>query len=62
MEQKVMTVGNSLGVTVPATFVKAVGIKAGDKVKVETVLETGQVIYSFQGAKQLSLNSLPQES
>ena len=61
MEQKVMTVGNSLGVTVPATFVKAVGIKAGDKVKVETVLETGQVIYSFQGAKQLSLNPLIHE-
>lgn len=54
-----MTVGNSLGVTVPSSFVKAVGIKAKDKVKVKTVLETGQVIYSFQGAKQLSLNSLP---
>lgn len=61
MEQKVMTVGNSLGVTVPSSFVKAVGIKAGDKVKVKTVLETGQVTYSFKGAKQLSLNSLPPE-
>ncbi len=58
MKQKVMKVGNSVGVTVPAKFVKAVGIRAGDTVKVKTVLETGQIIYTFKGAKQLSLNSL----
>jgi len=58
MKQKVMKVGNSVGVTVPAKFVKSVGIRVGDNVKVKTVLETGQVIYTFKGAKQLSLNSL----
>jgi len=58
MQQKVMKVGNSVGVTVPAKFVKSVGIRVGDNVKVKTVLETGQVIYTFKGAKQLSLSSL----
>ena len=54
-----MRVGNSLGVTVPAKFVKAVGVKVGDQVKVKTKLDTGQIIYTFKGAKQLSLtNSL----
>lgn len=52
-----MKVGNSVGVTVPAKFVKSVGIKVGDTVKVKTVLETGQVIYTFKGAKQLALGS-----
>jgi antitoxin component of MazEF toxin-antitoxin module len=55
MTQKVMKVGNSLGVTIPSKFVKAVGIKPGDNVKVKLVLENNQVIYSFKGAKQLSL-------
>jgi len=59
MKQKIMRVGNSLGVTVPAKFVKAVGVKVGDQVKVKTKLDTGQIIYTFKGAKQLSLtNSL----
>jgi len=53
-----MRVGNSVGITVPAKFVKSVGIKVGDTVKVKTILETGQVIYTFKGAKQLSLSSL----
>ncbi|MFC1627138.1 AbrB/MazE/SpoVT family DNA-binding domain-containing protein [Patescibacteria group bacterium] len=57
MKQKVMKVGNSLGVTVPARFVKSVGVKSGDQVKVKTVLETGQIVYTFKGAKQLSLTS-----
>jgi len=56
-----MRVGNSIGVTVPSQFVKAVGVRVGDYVKVKTILETGQVIYTFQGAKQLSLNSLPKQ-
>lgn len=61
MDQKVMRVGNSVGVTVPSRFVKAVGVRVGDYVKVKTILETGQVIYTFRGAKQLSLNSLPKQ-
>lgn len=62
MSQKVMRIGNSIGVTVPSQFVKAVGVKVGDTVKVKTILETGQVIYIFQGAKQLSLNQFSPQS
>lgn len=57
MQQKIMKVGNSIGVTVPAKFVKAVGVKVGESVSVKIVLETGQVIYTFKGAKQLSLTN-----
>ncbi len=57
MKQKVMKVGNSIGVTVPSKFAKSVGIKIGDNVKVKTKLDSGQVIYTFKGAKQLSLES-----
>jgi len=61
MKQKVMKVGNSIGVTVPSKFVKSVGVRIGDNVKVKTRLDSGQVIYTFKGAKQLSLNSLQKE-
>lgn len=57
MAQKIMKVGNSIGVTVPAKFVKAVGVRVGDEVKVQTLLDSGQVIYTFKGAKQLSLSN-----
>jgi antitoxin component of MazEF toxin-antitoxin module len=57
MKQQVMKVGNSIGVTIPSKFVKSVGVKTGDQVKVKTILETGQVIYTFKGAKQLSIES-----
>lgn len=50
-----MKVGNSIGVTVPSKFIKSVGVKIGDNVKVKIKLSTGQVIYTFKGAKQLSL-------
>ena len=63
MKQKIMKVGNSVGVTVPSSFVKAVGVKIGDHVRVKTNLETGQVIYIFKGAQQLSLdNQLKKEA
>lgn len=58
MQKQVMKVGNSIGVTVPAKFVKAVGVKVGDQVNVKINLESGTVSYLFKGAKQLSLNSL----
>lgn len=54
-KQKVMQIGNSIGVTVPSKFIKAVGIHMGDNVKVQTKLSTGQVIYTFKGVKQLSI-------
>jgi hypothetical protein len=36
--------------------VKAVGVKAGRRVVVKTDLTTGQVTYTFSGAKQLPLS------
>lgn len=54
-QQKVIKTGNSTAVTVPADFVKKVGIKIGDTVEVETRLETGQAVYTFSGVRQLAL-------
>lgn len=58
MIQKVIRTGNSLGVTIPSDFVKSVGIRAGDAVKVETEADKGVIVYSFSGAKQLPLSEL----
>lgn len=55
-KQKIIRTGNSLAVTIPAPFVHAVGIKAGQEVEVKVDPETGQVIYTFSGAKQLPLS------
>jgi len=55
-KQKIIRTGNSLAVTIPAEFVKSVGIKAGDGVRVTLEPEKGRIIYSFSGAKQLSLS------
>lgn len=55
MAQKVIRTGNSLALTIPAEFVRDVGIRAGDPVKVKTEAEKGRIIYHFQGAKQLPL-------
>ena len=54
MMQKIMRVGNSLGVTIPSDFVKSVGIRAGDTVKVKKRCEKGEVLYQFSGIKQLA--------
>lgn len=55
-KQKIIKTGNSLAVTIPAPFVHAVGIKAGQEVEVKVEPETGQVIYTFSGTKQLPLS------
>ncbi|HUS59981.1 MAG TPA: AbrB/MazE/SpoVT family DNA-binding domain-containing protein [Nevskiaceae bacterium] len=55
-KQKIIKTGNSLAVTIPSEFVKAVGVKAGRQVQVTTQSETGQVIYTFSGTKQLLLS------
>jgi len=55
-KQKVIKTGNSLTVTIPSDFVKSIGIKAGDEVKVEAEPEKGRVICNFSGAKQLPLS------
>lgn len=55
-KQKIIKTGNSLAVTVPSEFVKAVGVRAGGEVMVSLQPETGQVIYTFSGTKQLPLS------
>lgn len=55
-KQKIIRTGNSLAVTIPSQFVHTVGIRAGQEVEVKTEPETGQVIYTFSGSKQLPLS------
>lgn len=57
MSQKIIRTGNSLAVVVPSRFVKNVGIKAGQDVEVNIVPEEGKVVYTFTGAKQLSISN-----
>lgn len=54
-KQKVIKTGNSLAVTIPASFVQAIGIKAGSEVKVFLNPEKGKITYTFSGCRQLSL-------
>jgi len=57
MSQKVIKTGNSVAVTIPSGFVKKVGIKAGDQVKVKTYPELGKITYTFIDFRQLPLSS-----
>ncbi|HUW21833.1 MAG TPA: AbrB/MazE/SpoVT family DNA-binding domain-containing protein [Candidatus Bathyarchaeia archaeon] len=56
-KQQIIKTGNSLAVVVPSEFVNTVGVKAGQAVEVKVSPETGQVIYTFSGAKQLSISN-----
>jgi antitoxin component of MazEF toxin-antitoxin module len=56
-KQKIIRTGNSLAVTIPSDFVKTVGVKAGQVVKVKVEPESGQVTYTFSGSRQLALTS-----
>lgn len=58
MKQKVMKVGNSVVVTVPADFVRKSGIRVGDKVTVNPDIKKGKVVYKFSGIQQLSLTEV----
>ncbi len=55
-QQKVIKTGNSLALTIPAKFVKDLGIRAGDSVKTIFEREKGRIIYIFSGIKQLPLS------
>lgn len=55
-KQKIIKTGHSLAVTIPAHFVQSLGVKSRQEVQVETKIEEGQIIYTFSGAKQLSLS------
>lgn len=58
MKQKVMKVGNSVVVTVPADFVRKSGIRVGDEVGVKPDIKKGKVTYKFSGIQQLSLTEV----
>lgn len=56
MQQKVIRVGkHSLAVIIPAEFIHALGVTAGDLVKVQTHIENGKVSLYFSGTLQLPL-------
>lgn len=56
MPQKILKTGNSLAVVVPADFIKNIGAKAGDDVRVFPKPEKAEVLYKFSGACQLPLS------
>jgi antitoxin component of MazEF toxin-antitoxin module len=56
MTQKIIRTGNSLAVTIPSDFVKSVGIRPGDEVKLILETDKGEITYVFSGAKQLPLS------
>lgn len=56
MPQRVLKTGNSLAVTIPSKFVKALGIKRGDPVRIEKRIDKGSITLHFQGAQQLPIN------
>ncbi|PJC28985.1 hypothetical protein CO053_01655 [Candidatus Shapirobacteria bacterium CG_4_9_14_0_2_um_filter_40_11] len=56
MSQTVFRTGNSLAVTVPSDFVKSLGIRPGDLVKVNCEGDKGKLTFLFSGAKQLPLS------
>lgn len=58
MKQKVMKVGNSVVVTVPADFIRKAGIRVGDQVEVRPDIKKGKVTYKFSGIQQLSLTEI----
>lgn len=41
---------------IPSEFVKSIGIKPSDEVRVEIEAEKGKITYFFSGAKQLPLS------
>lgn len=56
MPQKVIKTGNSAAVTIPANFIKDLGVRIGDTVKVKLDPENNKIVYLFSGTKQLPLS------
>ncbi len=57
MAEKIIKTGNSSAVTLPAKFVKDLGLKVGDPVEVEVDYIKGEIIFRFPGARQLRLSA-----
>lgn len=56
--QKILKVGNSLGITLPSNLVKDLSLKPGDQVDVERELNNSLTV-SFVDSHQLSLGLSP---
>lgn len=56
MKQKLIRVGNSLMVVMPASFIRLVGAKNKDTVKVFTNPSKGEVKIKFSAISQLALS------
>ncbi|MFZ5365953.1 MAG: AbrB/MazE/SpoVT family DNA-binding domain-containing protein [Patescibacteria group bacterium] len=56
MAQKVIKTGNSAALTIPAEFVRDLGIRIGDPVKTRLEKDRGRITYFFSGVKQLPLS------
>jgi antitoxin component of MazEF toxin-antitoxin module len=56
--QKILKVGNSLGITLPSNLVKDLSLKPGDQVDVERELNNSLTI-NFVDSHQLSLGLSP---
>lgn len=54
-DKKIIKTGHSLAVTIPAAFVRFLGLKAGQVVSVKAVPDEGKLYCTFTGNKQLSL-------
>ena len=52
--QKIIKVGNSLGVTLPSPLVKSLSLRPGDLVEI-TQEESNSITYNFIDSHQLSL-------
>jgi antitoxin component of MazEF toxin-antitoxin module len=61
MKQKIIKVGNSIGVTIPSSFVKAAGLTPGETVEVKVNVQRGEVVYKFSGSKQMLLEQSLEE-
>ena len=59
--QKVLKVGNSLGITLPSSLVKNLSLRAGDQVDVSQEIDN-TVIISFPDSHQLSLGLSPTQN
>ena len=57
--QKILKVGNSLGVTLPSSVVKKLSLKAGDTI--EVLQDSSSIILNLLDSHQLSLE-LPKTS
>ncbi len=56
--QKILKVGNSLGITLPSNLVKDLSLKPGDQVEVERELNNSLIV-NFIDSHQLSLGLSP---